>query len=90
MYLHFELTCQACPEQYDVFDEHDKIVAYVRLRWGHLRIYCPDVGGTLIYEQSFDDEYKGIFNDEEREFYFPEIHKAIENHYSSLVQRRES
>lgn len=42
----FDLTCPGCPEQYDVYDPETKIkVAYVRYRWGHLRVhpYKPDL-----------------------------------------------
>lgn len=34
----FVKTCRACPEQYDVYDVNLK-VAYVRMRWGLLRVY---------------------------------------------------
>ena len=32
--LKFVKTCDACPEQYDVY-QGDKKVAYIRLRWVH-------------------------------------------------------
>lgn len=82
MKLNFELTCGACPEQYDVLDDSGKTVAYVRLRWGHLRCQVPDVGGKTIFEHVFDDEYQGLFDgEEERDHYLGLIHKAIEEHY---------
>lgn len=39
--LNFVKTCDACPEQYDVFDENGYKVAYVRLRHGWLSVECP-------------------------------------------------
>jgi predicted protein tyrosine phosphatase len=63
----FMLTCWACPEQYDVY-WGDVQVAYVRLRYGRLTTYTPDVGGTLVYEHNFpgdDNEYLGQFPDED-------------------------
>lgn len=77
--LRFEMTCGACPEQYDVY-KGDKLVGYVCLRWGFLRCDYPDVGGETIYEHSFaeDDGYKGCFDsDEERDFHLTEISKAL-------------
>ena len=37
MKYQFNLTCRACPEQYDVMDGH-LIVAYVRYRHGCLTV----------------------------------------------------
>lgn len=69
--LTFKLTCAACPEQYDVTDSDGKQVAYVRLRWGRLTVQCPDVGGALVYDYSFeDDDLKGRFDSvDEREVF---------------------
>ena len=73
----FECTCGSCPEQYDVF-LNDKQVAYVRLRFGILRVDYSYCGGETIYRKEFDDNYKGCFdNEDERQFYFQEIKKAI-------------
>lgn len=64
----FRCTCVACPEQYDVY-LGDKYVAYVRKRWGHLRVY-PTINhevdwSTVIYEKEDDDEYCGTIDDRE-------------------------
>lgn len=76
----FELTCYACPEQYDVTKE-EKQVAYVRLRWGRLRVNYPDVGGREIYSATIGDNgYAGLFESEEqRDFHLTEITKALDN-----------
>jgi hypothetical protein len=85
----FVCTCIACPEQYDVYLENEQndeenIKAYVRLRFGTLRVECPDVGGKTVYLKAFDEDYKGEFeNDEERLLYLQEIAKAIKEHYDA-------
>jgi len=58
------LTCHACPEQYDVLDPNDTTVAYMRLRHGKFTVECPDVGGTLVYSASPKGD--GLFYDDER------------------------
>lgn len=61
----FVCTCQACPEQYDVFF-HDQYVAYVRKRYGHLRVH-PVINGEIDWENVFyqDDEYGGTIDNRE-------------------------
>lgn len=63
--LTFVETCCACPEQYDVKDENNKTVGYVRLRWGTLTCECPDVGGELVYEADVGDGLTGTFDSED-------------------------
>src|SRR5512143_2440804 len=79
MTLRFEKTCDWCPEQYDVYD-NDKRVGYVRLRWSHLRVTCPDVGGDVVYESQIGDSgYDGCFeDDEQRKAHLGLIEVAIE------------
>lgn len=74
--LKFVMTCGACPEQYDVYLNDEK-VAYVRLRWGVLSVSYPDVRGDIIYEHDFNEEFKGGFGVGEREKYFEIIKKKI-------------
>jgi hypothetical protein len=89
MYLIFENTCYACPEQYDVFDieddeENKKQVAYIRLRWGRITCTVPDVGGDIVYDHSFEEEYKGLFSSEdERSHHLNLIRKAIIKYYQN-------
>lgn len=73
------LTCGACPEQYDVLDAEGKQVGYLRLRHGGFRADYPNCGGVEVYYASFSDGWKGIFDDEEREFFLTEAVKAIHN-----------
>lgn len=76
--LTLELTCYACPEQYDVFDKDNKQVGYLRLRHGRFTVESPDVGGTLVYQAH--PEGDGVFRDSERQFYLTEAVKAINKH----------
>ena len=46
--LYFECVGSACPEQYDVYNNDEEQVGYVRLRWGELRCYSPDVNGEIV------------------------------------------
>lgn len=78
--LDFKQTCGACPEQYDVFKD-DKIVGYVRLRWGNLSCCYPDYEGDEIYSESFDDGWKGCFDDDnERNKYLLIIANELNNY----------
>lgn len=66
-----ELTCWACPEQYDVYLD-DKQVGYLRLRHGYFRCDYPDCGGETLYATATDGD--GRFDDEERD---PQIRRAL-------------
>ena len=63
--LVFHKTCDAYPEQYDVY-RGAKQVGYVRLRMGNLTVEVPDVGGELIYYKNYEkDPAKGYFYTQE-------------------------
>lgn len=86
--LYFIETCEACPEQYDVF-KGGRQVGYVRLRWGTVTCDFPDCRGDTIYSHSFDDGWKGSFEDsEERDMYLDRIATAI--HAALAQEKRES
>jgi len=72
-------TCGACPEQYDVLDSQENVVAYLRLRHGSYTVSVPDVGGKVIY-QAFP-QGDGIFEDHERVKYLEESIKNIQRYY---------
>lgn len=76
---YLQRTCIACPEQYDVFDNKDQLVAYLRLRHGHFSASVPDVGGAVVYEAN--PEGDGIFMDEERVKYLTEAILAVQEFY---------
>lgn len=47
-----ELTCERCPEQWNVLFLSEKMfgqVAYFRLRHGVFTATCPDAGGQEVY-----------------------------------------
>lgn len=69
-----ELTCVACPEQYDAFFDGGQ-VGYLRLRHGHFRVDYPDCGGETIYDAYPDGD--GSFDPDERDFYLTEAKNAI-------------
>lgn len=73
-----ELTCGACPEQYDVY-AGDEMVAYLRLRHGCFRVDVPDCGGETIYTASPQGD--GIFTRKERVRYLTEAVLAIQEYY---------
>lgn len=76
-------TCDACPEQYDVFDKEGKQIAYVRARHGIVRADCPDVLENEVFREEFSDNvWDGCFEDDEhRAKYFYRIEEAIDNFY---------
>ncbi len=61
-----EMTCGACPEQYDAKVD-DKTVGYLRLRWSEFEVECPGVGGETVYEAEIGDSgFDGCFEDDEQ------------------------
>lgn len=62
----FHKTCEAWPEQYDVY-KGKKQVAYIRLRMGRLTVRVPNVSGKVVYYKNFEkeDPVKGYFNNQE-------------------------
>jgi hypothetical protein len=69
-------TCEACPEQYDVFIGEQK-VACIRLRHSKLTCTVPDVGGIVVYSAMFEGDDVGIFAQSERYYYLSECVDAI-------------
>ena len=71
----FICTCDACPEQYDVF-RNGKQVGYVRLRFGCL---TADYKNVKVYHHCFNnDEYKGSFDtNAERDIFLTFIAKKL-------------
>lgn len=85
--LVFHKTCDACPEQYDVY-KGAKQVGYVRLRMGNLTVDFPDALDKLIYHKKFSEEYKGCFSDDnERMTYLKKIAKCIKEELKNVNKR---
>lgn len=57
------LTCSACPEQYDVFQDGHQI-GYLRLRGGWFRADYGGCGGETVFEAYPNGD--GRFEDDER------------------------
>lgn len=60
-----ERTCEACPEQYDVYYNGINI-CYIRLRWGKLTAYIDQ---TIIYSYNFPHHLTGSFIDPPERMY---------------------
>lgn len=83
--LLFEMTCSACPEQYEVY-LNDRQVGYVRLRYGVLRVDYPECLDETIYVKKIGEEYTGQFESNgQRDYYlnliadliWEKIHKEV-------------
>lgn len=80
MKFYFLNTCISCPEQYDVYRDNGELCAYIRLRYGILRVDYPNIDGKMIYVKHFGDDFKGSFDsDEERTKYLKEISIVLKN-----------
>lgn len=74
-----KLTCESCPEQYDVF-KGDEQVGYLRLRGGWFRADCPDCGDTTVYS-AYPQGFNCFSDAEEREFFLLEAVQAIDAYW---------
>jgi len=81
-----QLTCSACPEQYDVFNNQNIMCAYLRLRHGWFYAAVPDVGGKIVYQTKSSDG-DGCFEDNERLKYLNRAIIAIDKHYKKQVKK---
>lgn len=72
--IKLEMTCGACPEQYEATYNGDE-VGYLRLRHGYFYVSFPGVRGEVIYEAY--PEGDGIFEDNERDLYLNEAKQSI-------------
>ncbi|MDE4914815.1 hypothetical protein [Methylobacterium sp. 092160098-2] len=59
-------TCTAYPEQYDAYENGER-VGYLRLRHGHFRVDCPVSGGETVFRA--EPRGDGMFEDDERDFH---------------------
>jgi len=80
--LRLEITCVACPEQYDVY-LGDVQVGYLRLRYGEFRADYPDCGGVTVYEDK--PEGNSMFKDYERDRYLAEAAAALLAHHKAQI-----
>ena len=71
-----QLTCSACPEQYDVLMRGEN-VGYLRLRHGRFRVEYPDIPGETIFEAYPNGD--GMFEDNERLVFLTKALRAIQD-----------
>ena len=71
-----EMTCFACPEQYDVYLDN-KQVGYLRLRYGHFRCDYLECSRKRLFDTYTEGD--GIFEEEERDPMIREALSAIMN-----------
>lgn len=83
-------TCGACPEQYDVY-RGDRLIGYLRLRYGYFSARYPDSEGSIVYDCSPKGD--GCFDSDEREYHLVLATKALierddmkADHASMIVQ----
>jgi hypothetical protein len=72
--LKIEMTCSACPEQYDVFKD-GRQVGYFRLRHGEFRVDYPECMEETIFEAQPNGD--GIFHNDERLNYMAKAMRAL-------------
>lgn len=70
-----KLTCEECPEQYDVFKDGNQ-VGYLRLRHGKFTVETPKCSGGMVFQALPAGD--GSFYKDERTFYLTEAIKAID------------
>ena len=82
--VRLEMTCGACPEQYDAYIGGDR-VGYLCLRHGYFTVQCPDEVGETVYE-SETEGYDGLFTLDEREMHLRAAAAAVKAwHEDNLV-----
>lgn len=64
--MRLELTCHACPEQYDLISLLDgKKLSYMRLRWSYFKCEYPYDSDEIVYDGDVDDDgFSGRFHGE--------------------------
>jgi hypothetical protein len=75
--IRLHLTCSACPEQYDAFNDSGVQVGYLRLRHGRFTVEAPDSGGLLLYQAHPQGD--GIFLNSERHHFLQIACHAIKH-----------
>lgn len=76
--LRYDLTCGACPEQYNVYLDGLQI-GYLRLRHGNFRADYKYCGGETVYFARPKGD--GIFDDNERLDYLRKAGKSLLQHH---------
>ena len=77
-------TCDACPEQYDVFLDGER-AGYLRLRHGVFSVEFPDCGDIMLW-QTDRPSGDGIFDENEREYFLEAAVKLIDHHIEEMYK----
>ena len=75
-----DLTCSACPEQYDVYAQ-DTVVGYLRLRHGVFTASIVEAGQIKNQVFSMHPEGDGLFEPDERLPALKQAIAAIQRHF---------
>ena len=72
-----ELTA-FCPEQWEIFDSKGNQIAYIRERWSHLTVHCPNENGELVLELGCNEHKQEIkdFKDEIEDAIIEYLHRS--------------
>ena len=57
----YEMTCSACPSQWDIWTENDEYI-YVRYRGGH---FYARIGCETFYSEEVGGFFSGVMGNEE-------------------------
>jgi len=83
-------TCGACPEQYDAM-VGDRMVGYLRLRYGNFTVTCPGVREELVYQKYIGSGMTGCFeNKKQRRKQLKKAKKAIKKYLGGEQSEPES
>lgn len=81
--LTFEMTCAACPEQYDVWlGERQEQIGYVRARHGVVTAEYPDACERLVYRADLVDSDGDLGDEHERRRHLTAIAALLEDAHS--------
>ena len=82
-YKFVEVTSYA-PEQYNILDENDTLVAFLRMRWGKLEVHQYINGNidwnTIMFKLDFGHEYLGAIPDDMKDNIFETISNKINDY----------
>jgi len=72
------------PEQFNVLDEDNKLIAYVRTRWGKTTVY-PYENNDINWDKelfniNYDEEFLGAIPDNMKNDIFESISKKLHNY----------
>lgn len=78
-------TCSMCPEQYDAKDKNGKTIGYLRLRWGHFAVYCPNADSdNSIYSVKLNHNKGHFISRKERKKHLQKAKFAIAAYWNRI------